>query len=146
MRMPFCLSNAGSRFCHLMEMCLRDQQFVTLLLYINSICTLLPMSMKCLTRWKCFYNGYKIQSKDQAEKCHFFQCSIVFLGYVLSAEGISTILGKVDKVKNWPEPASEKELHSFLVLAFYCRHLFLTLLQKQNVSISCWVQPILKKR
>ena len=36
--MPFGLSNSGSRFCHLMEMCLGDQQFVTLLLYLDNIC------------------------------------------------------------------------------------------------------------
>ena len=32
------LSNAGSSFCHLMEQCLGDQQFVTLLLYLDDIC------------------------------------------------------------------------------------------------------------
>ena len=37
-RMPFGLSNSGSSFCHLMEMCLGDQQFVTLLLYLEDIC------------------------------------------------------------------------------------------------------------
>ena len=36
--MPFGLSNAGSSFCHLMEQCLGDQQFVTLLLYLDDIC------------------------------------------------------------------------------------------------------------
>ena len=36
--MPFGLSNSGSSFCHLMEMCLGDQQFVTLLLYLDDIC------------------------------------------------------------------------------------------------------------
>ena len=36
--MPFGLSNAGSSFCCLMEQCLGDQQFVTLLLYLNDIC------------------------------------------------------------------------------------------------------------
>ena len=30
----------GSSFCHLMEMCLGDQQFVTLLLYLDDICIL----------------------------------------------------------------------------------------------------------
>ena len=35
---PFRLSNSGSSFCCLMEMCLRDQQFVTLLLYLDNIC------------------------------------------------------------------------------------------------------------
>ena len=41
--MPFGLSNAGSSFCCLMEQCLGDQQFVTLLLYLNDICIFAPM-------------------------------------------------------------------------------------------------------
>ena len=36
--MPFGLSNAGSSFCRLMEQCLGDQQFVTLLMYLDDIC------------------------------------------------------------------------------------------------------------
>ena len=36
--MLFGLSNSVSSFCCLMEMCLGDQQFVTLLLYLDGIC------------------------------------------------------------------------------------------------------------
>ena len=36
--MPFRLSNSGYSFCYLMEMCLGDQQFLTLLLYLDNIC------------------------------------------------------------------------------------------------------------
>ena len=36
--MPFGLSNACSSFCCLMEQCLGEQQFVTLLLYLDDIC------------------------------------------------------------------------------------------------------------
>ena len=36
--MLFGLSNSGLSFCCLMEMCLGDQQFVTLLLYLDDIC------------------------------------------------------------------------------------------------------------
>ena len=41
--LPFGLSNVGSSFCCLMEKCLRDQQFVTLLQYLDDICTFAPM-------------------------------------------------------------------------------------------------------
>ena len=37
-RMPFGLSNAGASFCRLMEMCLGDQQYLTLLFYLDNIC------------------------------------------------------------------------------------------------------------
>ena len=40
--MPFGLSNAGSSFYRLMEQCLGDQQFVTLLLYLDDICIFAP--------------------------------------------------------------------------------------------------------
>ena len=39
-QMPFGLSYAGASFCHLMEMCLDDQQYLTLLFYLNDICVL----------------------------------------------------------------------------------------------------------
>ena len=35
--MPFGLSNTGASFCHLMEMCLWDQQYLMLLFYLNDI-------------------------------------------------------------------------------------------------------------
>ena len=40
--MSFGLSNVGSSFCRLMEQCLGDQQFVTLLLYLDDICIFAP--------------------------------------------------------------------------------------------------------
>ena len=49
-RMPFGLSNAGSSFCHLMQQCLGDQQFVTLLLYLDDICILPQALKKCWTK------------------------------------------------------------------------------------------------
>ena len=88
--MPFGLSNAGSSFCHLMEQCLGDQQFVTLLLYLDNICIfcltieeMLVLIDLVFTRLKEFH--FKIKPK----KCHFFDTSVLFLGHVLSSEGIS---------------------------------------------------------
>ena len=40
--MPFGLSNVGPSLSHLMEQCLGDQQFTTLLLYLYDICIFAP--------------------------------------------------------------------------------------------------------
>ena len=44
--MPFCLTDAGSSFCRLMEQFLGDQQFVTLLLHLVDICIFAPDNSK----------------------------------------------------------------------------------------------------
>ena len=47
---------------------------------------------------------------------------MIFLGHVLSADGISANPEKVDKVQDWLVPKNAKELHSFLGLAsYYCQ-------------------------
>ena len=98
--MPFGLTNAGASFCHLMEMCIGDQQYVTLLFYLDDIC---------------------ITLKIKPKKSYFFQTSFTFLGHILSADGISPNLEKVAKIKDWPIPKTPKEVHSFIGLAFYYR-------------------------
>ena len=49
-RMPFGLSNAGASFCRLMEMCLGDQQYLTLLFYLDDICVFSSSVNKMLDR------------------------------------------------------------------------------------------------
>ena len=53
-----------------------------------------------LDRIKMMFNrlkGFNLEMKPK--KCHFFQHSVVFLGYVLSAYDISANPEKVNKVK-----------------------------------------------
>ena len=72
--MPFGLSNVGASFCHLMEMCLGDQQFLTFLFYLHDICIFSSSVDKMLNRiemvLKCLqYFNLKIKPK----KSFFFQ-------------------------------------------------------------------------
>ena len=63
----------------------------------------------------------ELNLKIKPKNCHFFQCSVVFLGYVLPADDISANPEKVDKVKDWLVSTNPKELQSFLGLAsYYC--------------------------
>ena len=113
--MPFCLSNAGSSFSHLMEQCLGDQQLVTLLLYLDDICIFALSIEEMLDCIDLVFSRLKeFHLKIKPKKCHFFDTSVLFLGHVLSSEGISTNPEKVDKVWDWPIPTNAKEAHSFL--------------------------------
>ena len=118
--MPFGLSNAGSSFCRLMEQCLGDQQFVTLLLYLDDICIFAPDVSAKFDQIELVFSQLKaFNLKIKLKKCYFFQASVNFLGHVLSPDGISANPEKVDKVRDWPVPKNSKKLHSFLGLALY---------------------------
>ena len=115
--MPFGLSNAGSSFCRLMEQCLGDQQFITLLLYPGDICIFAPDVSTMLDQIELVFNQLKsFNLKIKLKKCYFFQASVIFLCHILSADGISANPKTVDKVRDWPVPKNAKELHSFLGL------------------------------
>ena len=71
--MPFRLFNSGSSFCHLMEMCLGDQQFVTLLLYLDDICVFAASIDKMLDRIELVFKWLEeFNLKIKPKKCHFF--------------------------------------------------------------------------
>ena len=83
------MSNSESSFCLLMEMCLGDQQFVTLLLYLDDICIFTANVNEMLDCIEMVFQRLKdFNLKMKSKKCCFFQHSIVF-GYVLSVDVIS---------------------------------------------------------
>ena len=49
----------------------------------------------------------------------FFDTTVLFLGLILSSEGISANPEKVEKVQDWPIPTNAKEVYSFLGLAYH---------------------------
>ena len=111
--MPFGLSNVGASFCHLMEMCLGDQQYLTLLFYLDDICIFSSSVHEMLNRIEMVLKRLQdFNLKIKPKKSFFFQSKVLF----------SPNPEKVQKVKDWPVPSNVKEVHSFLGLAsYYCR-------------------------
>ena len=98
--MPFGLSNAGATFCRLMEMCLRDQQFITLL-YLDDICVFASSVDQMLDHIELVFNRLEsFNLKIKPSKSSFFQTEVLFLGYILTGNGIKPNPDKIDKVKN----------------------------------------------
>ncbi|GBG68128.1 hypothetical protein CBR_g2679 [Chara braunii] len=62
-------------------------------------------------------NQYKINR----EKSSFGVPSVVYLGHVISGEGLAPEATKVAAVQDWPRPANIRDVRSFLGLASYYR-------------------------
>ena len=59
--------------------------------------------------------------KLKPSKCRFLRKEVVFLGHVVSSDGINIDPKKVKAVETWPVPLNVKELQRFLGLASYYR-------------------------
>ena len=133
--MPFGLTNAGASFCRLMEMCIGDQQYVTLLFYLDDICVFAESADQMLDRIELVFSWLQeYHLKIKPKKSYFFQTSVTFLGHILSAQGVSPNPKKVSKIKDWPTPKTPKEVHSFVDLASYYRRFI--------PSFAKWVGPL----
>ena len=53
------------------------------------------------------------------KKCSFLTNSVLFLGYIVSSEGIKVDDAKVQAIKDWPIPRNAHEVRSFHGLASF---------------------------
>ncbi|KAL0163661.1 hypothetical protein M9458_039414, partial [Cirrhinus mrigala] len=68
-------------------------------------------------------NHHQLYAK--LSKCEFHLSTISFLGYIISAEGVTMDDNKVSAVLQWPRPQTLKELQRFLGFAnFYRRFIY----------------------
>ena len=61
------------------------------------------------------------QLHAKLKKCEFWPEEVVFLGHVVSKEGIKVDPQKIRAIVDWPRPANVTEIRSFLGLAGYYR-------------------------
>ena len=118
--MPFGLTNAGASFFRLMEMCIGDQQYITLLFYLDDIWIFTETANQMLDWIELVFSCLKeFHLKIKPKKSYFFQTSVTFLSHILSGKGVLPNPENIAKVKDWPVPKTPKEVHSFIRLASY---------------------------
>ncbi|MBW0591294.1 hypothetical protein O181_131009 [Austropuccinia psidii MF-1] len=75
----------------------------------------------------------------KASKCLFHVCSVEYLGYVVSSEGLKMDQAKIQHILIWPPPRNLKALQSFLGFSnFY--HRFIKNYSKKITSLTSFLK------
>ena len=120
--MPFGLCNAPSTFQRCMELIFRGMQWKTLLIYLDDIILYSSNLESHFDKLgEVLSRLIKSGLKLKPSKCEFLKDEVVYLGHVVSKEGIKPNPKVIDSVSNWKTPGSVKDVQRFLGLCNYYR-------------------------
>ena len=121
-RMPFGLCNAPATFQRLMERCMGDMNLKECLIYLDDIVIFSQTFEEHISRLHAVLERLKIHNlKLKASKCEFMKDEVSYLGHVVAKAGIKTDPAKIETIRKWEVPTTQKELRSFLGFAGYYR-------------------------
>lgn len=121
-RMPFGLNNAASTFQRTMEMALQGLQWITCLIYIDDIIVFGKNFEEHMCRVEEVLERIKAAGlKLKPEKCLMLQKEVVFLGHVVSDEGMRPSPTNISKIVSWPKPKTAKQVRQLVAMGSYYR-------------------------
>ena len=121
-RMPMGLSHSPSVFSRIMTMAMSGLSGTICLVYLDDLIVYSRTSRQHLMDLKkVFHRLRQTNLKIHPNKSHFFQRTVFFLGYKISADGIQVDPEKIKAIVDWPTPRSKKEAQSFYGLASFYR-------------------------
>ena len=120
--MPFGLCNAPATFQCLMDLTLAGMLWTECLVYLDDIIIFgrtFEDHLRNLTSVLERLRGVNLKAKPS--KCAFFQKQVLYLGHIVSPNGVATDPSKTDRIAAWPTPQTVQEVMKFLGLASYYR-------------------------
>ena len=121
-RMPFGVSNGCATFQRAIEIVLSGLTYEICLCYFDDV--IIPSSNlqeHCKRLSSVLTRFQEHNLREKASKCSFGTSQVLFLGHVVSAQGVHTDPKKIEAVANLCEPANIDQLRSFLGPAAYYR-------------------------
>uniref|UniRef100_A0AAG5DPC1 RNA-directed DNA polymerase n=1 Tax=Anopheles atroparvus TaxID=41427 RepID=A0AAG5DPC1_ANOAO len=122
-RMPFGLKNAPATFQRVMDCILREHLGKFCLVYMDDIIIFSPSFQEHKVHIsKIFRKLKEANLKIQHEKCEFFRKEVQFLGHTVTEHGVKPNNDKIEVIRSWPIPKTEKDIRQFLgILGYYRR-------------------------
>jgi hypothetical protein len=124
-RLAFGLTGAPSLFQRLVDLLMTNYTWQILLAYLDDIILYGTSVSELLSRLKLVLHRLaRANLKLSPTKCAFFQQEVTFLGYKISAKGVSPDDSRIAKVATWPTPTCLKDVRVFCGMSnYYRRHI-----------------------
>jgi hypothetical protein len=120
--MPFGLKNVTSTFTRTMSLVFKELGDKFLKVFVDDLNVHSENWADHLQHLEAILSKFReVNLKLNPGKCCFAAESIVFLGYVVSKEGVKLDPKKIDAVLRFPEPTTVSNVRSFLGLTGYYR-------------------------
>lgn len=120
--MPFGLTNAPATFQGLMNTIFAHLIRKCVLVFVDDI---LIYSQTLEDHVSHLREVFQLLQQHElyvkASKCSFAKSHLEYLGHIIGVAGVSTDLGKVKAVQDWPVPKNLRQLRGFLGLVGYYR-------------------------
>uniref|UniRef100_A0A669C967 Gypsy retrotransposon integrase-like protein 1 n=1 Tax=Oreochromis niloticus TaxID=8128 RepID=A0A669C967_ORENI len=131
-RLPQGLCNSPASFMRMMTCIFGDQNFLSLLCYLDDLLVFAPSEELALERLGMVFSRLRQHNLKLApKKCWLLRRSVKFLGHIINESGVSTDPAKVEAVSNMTiadlmEPdgitPSQSRVRSFLGMVNYYQH------------------------
>ena len=120
--MSFGLTNAPAAFMELMNRVFHDYLDKFIIVFIDDILVYSKTREDHETHLRLALE--RLQSEKlyaKFSKCEFWLDRVMFLGHIVSEEGVAVDPAKIEAIINWKQPKTVTEIRSFLGLAGYYR-------------------------
>ena len=131
-RLPQGLCNSPGSFMRMMTSIFGDQNYLSLLCYLDDILVFAPDESTALDRLQMVFSRLRAHNLKLApRKCHFLRGSVKFLGHIIDEHGVSTDPDKVECINNMTVAdlmeadgvtPSEKRVRSFMGMLNFYQH------------------------
>lgn len=121
-RMPMGLKTSPSSFSRMMTMAMTGLTYEKCLIYQDDlVCFSRDMESHIKNLQDIFKRLRKVNLKLNPQKCCFLQKELLYLGHVVSSDGVIPDPNKISVVKNYPVPTKTDEVKRFVAFVNYYR-------------------------